>query len=188
MKKTLLTLLCAFAIMVSANAQDKLWKSVSEERLSTLEKFERKTIPSEYKLFNLNFNELKTNLASAPLDSDGITSNVLVSFPNAKGELSQYRIYEAPVMEKGLAEKYPDIKSYIGKGVEDKTATIRFSVTVFGLHVMALSGDEGTFYIDTYTKDLNNYIVYSRKNIRETEGFTCHIEDTPETTLKQNKT
>lgn len=188
MKKTLLSLLCAFAIMVSANAQDKLWKSVSEERLSTLEKFERKTIPSEYKLFNLNFNELKTNLASAPLDSDGITSNVLVSFPNAKGELSQYRIYEAPVMEKGLAEKYPDIKSYIGKGVEDKTATIRFSVTVFGLHVMALSGDEGTFYIDTYTKDLNNYIVYSRKNIRETEGFTCHFEDTPETTLKQNIT
>ncbi len=91
-------------------------------------------------------------------------------------------------MEKGLAEKYPDIKSYIGKGVEDKTATIRFSVTVFGLHVMALSGDEGTFYIDTYTKDLNNYIVYSRKNIRETEGFTCHFEDTPETTLKQNIT
>ena len=73
--------------------------------------------------------------------------------------LENYQIYEAPVMEAGLSNKYPNIKSYSGKGVENPLETIRFSMTDFGLHVMSLSGNSGTFYIDTYTKDLNNYIV-----------------------------
>ena len=66
-------------------------------------------------------------------------------------------------MEKGLADRYPDIKSYIAIGIDNPTVRLRFSVTLFGLHVMSTSSDEGTYYIDTYTKDLNNYIVYNRK-------------------------
>lgn len=177
MKKLLLALLFVFTAVLTTTAQDKLWRAVAEERLSALEKFERKTIPSDYKLFSLNFNQLKADLTSAPLDWEGTTSNTLISFPNAKGELTLYRVYEAPVMEKGLSDKFPGIKSYIGKGIEDQTATLRFSVTLFGLHVMAISGTEGTFYIDTYTKDLNNYIVYSRKNTQPAGDFVCHVQD-----------
>ena len=45
-------------------------------------------------------------------------------------------------------------KVYLGKGIEDPTATMRFSITEFGLHAMILSGTSGTTYIDTYTSDL----------------------------------
>lgn len=134
-------------------------------------------MPVQYDLYALNFEAMKNQLQNAPLDSSNIKSDVIIPFPNSNGEIQNYRIYEAPVMEKGLSDKFPDIKSYSGQGIEDPSASIRFSTTIFGLHVMSLSGKLGTFYIDTYTKDLNNYIVYSRKNISNSRTFSCLYQD-----------
>lgn len=130
----------------------------------------------EYKLYNLDFNGLKAQLEQAPSENAGY-SNVVVDFPNQNGELTSYRIFYAPVMEQGLADRYTDIKSYIGVGVQDPSASIRFSTTIFGLHVMSLSGKTGTFFIDTFTKDLNNYIVYGRNNISSTRMFSCDFQE-----------
>ena len=44
--------------------------------------------------------------------------------------------YEAPVMEKGLADKFPNLKTYTGKNIKNPAEAIRFSITVFGLHMM----------------------------------------------------
>ena len=137
---------------------------------------DRATLPRQYKLYNLDFNSLKSQLDQAPSENAGY-SNVIVDFPNQNGELTSYRIFYAPVMEQGLADRYTDIKSYIGVGVQDLSASIRFSTTIFGLHVMSLSGRTGTFFIDTYTKDLNNYIVYGRNTISSTRMFSCGFHD-----------
>ncbi|MCG2612170.1 M12 family metallo-peptidase [Flavobacterium sp. SM15] len=179
MKKTLLVSILALSCW-NGFSQSKLWNKTSEEKVAVLSKFERMSNPDKFELFSVNFSELKNALSTAPLDTSGITSNTVVSFPDYTGKISNYVIYEAPVMEKGLSDKYPDIKSYVGKGIEDKTATIRFSTSLFGLHVMMTSGEAGTYYIDTYTKDLNNYIVYSRKDIKNTRTFSCMVEDSPE--------
>lgn len=179
MKKTLLVSILALSCW-NGFSQSRLWSKTSEEKVAVLSKFERMSNPDKFELFSVNFSALKSALSNAPLDTSGITSNTVVSFPDYTGKISNYVIYEAPVMEKGLSDKYPDIKSYVGKGIEDKTATIRFSTSLFGLHVMMTSGEAGTYYIDTYTKDLNNYIVYSRKDIRNTRSFSCMVEDSPE--------
>src|SRR5690606_16711701 len=167
MRKTLLIVILTF-FSLNSFAQRNLWSKITEDKLSNMEKFERDSRPSKYELFHLDFSNLKNVLLTAPLDVSGIESNTVITFPDYTGKMSNYIVYEAPVMEEGLAERYPEIKSYVGKGVDDKTATIRFSVTLFGLHVMMTSGEAGTYYIDTYTKDLNNYIVYSRNNISST--------------------
>jgi subtilisin-like proprotein convertase family protein len=185
MKKNLLLALTLLLSITSGFSQDKLWKKVTDEKLNLHEKMERASNPAKYDLYSLDFNALKSQLQSAPLDSEGRTSNVVVTFPIANGKTMNYSIYEAPIMEKELANKFPDIKSYIGKGIEDPTATIRFSTTLFGLHVMAISGDAGTFYIDTYTKDLNNYIVYNRKDLIGSRSFSCQVEDDHEKVAEQ---
>ncbi|WP_313804779.1 reprolysin-like metallopeptidase [Flavobacterium sp.] len=188
MKKILLTLSMTF-LTVAGYSQSSLWTKTTKERVGTLEKFERATQPNQFELFHLNFNQLKNQLVNAPLDLSGEVSSVNVMFPDYTGKLSNYAIYEAPVMEKGLADQYPDIKSYVGKGLDDKSATIRFSVTSFGLHVMMTSGEAGTYYIDTYTKDLNNYIIYSRKDLNKPSGFSCHLDASEsETTDKHTET
>lgn len=180
MKKLLLLTTLGLFSITGVFAQGKLWNKVTEEKVALQTKMEKASMPMKYDLYSLDFNALKAQLRTAPLDSDGIASNTVISFPTPGGKAMDYVIYEAPVMEKGLADRYPDIKSYVGKGVQDPTATIRFSTTIFGLHVMAVSGEAGYFYIDTYTKDLENYIVYNRKDLAGSKSFSCQVEDDAE--------
>jgi subtilisin-like proprotein convertase family protein len=175
MKKLLLTLFIGLFFLLKGNSQS-LWTNTTEARVNLLSKMDRATMTREYKLYNLDFNGLKAQLEQAPSENAGY-SNVVVDFPNQNGELTSYRIFYAPVMEQGLADRYTDIKSYIGVGVQDPSASIRFSTTIFGLHVMSLSGKTGTFFIDTFTKDLNNYIVYGRNNISSTRMFSCDFQE-----------
>ncbi|MGK4566777.1 reprolysin-like metallopeptidase [Flavobacterium sp. 3HN19-14] len=117
---------------------------------------------------------MKTQLAAAPSRNSHITSNVLMSFPTPEGGFETFRIYEASIMASDLAARYPEIQAYIGVGVDNRYASIRFTTTIFGLHVMRYAA-EGTSYIDTYTKDLKNYIVYSRESLPDPEGFSCQV-------------
>ena len=149
-------------------------------------KFDRATVPTEFNLYSLDLNAFKSLLQNAPNDQSGITSNVVVPFPNSNGVIENYIVYDAPVMEEGLAIKFPGIKSYIAKGIDNPKTTLRFSVTDFGLHAMSVSGDLGTYYIDTYTKDLNNYIIYNRKNITSPRSFGC-LTNESEFSLDQGK-
>ncbi len=171
MKKNLLFTISAVLIFVSSFGQSALWNKTTEDRVKNLSKMDRATMPREYKLFSLDFNALKAQLQQAPSENAG-SSSVIVDFPNQNGEFTSYRIFNAPVMEAGLANRYPDSKSYTGVSV-DGTSSIRFSTTIFGLHVMSLTGTAGTYYIDTYTKNLENYIVYGRNNISRSTFFTC---------------
>ncbi len=172
-------LLLLFTVFIFSNSfgQNDLWTKVSEESTKSLKKTERASMPSKFELYSLNLDVLKSRLSRAPLDSNGTSSNLIIAFPNPNGELADYKIYEAPIMEQGLANKFPDLKTYIGKNVKNPVETIRFSVTLFGLHVMSYSGDEGSFYIDTYTKDLKNYILYRRQDITATKSFHCDVID-----------
>ena len=184
MKKLLLLLfLLTFGFGNSYGQQ--LWKSVANERAIVGERADRVSEPREFKLYALDLNVLKAKLSNAPSRTQTLQSNVVVAFPNYKGELQQFRIFEASVMDAELSAKHPDIKSYVGKGIDDPTATIRFSVTLFGLHTMTFSGKSGVSYIDTYTKDLKNYIVYSRATLTTTNTFECNVTDKPEDLLAE---
>ena len=176
MKKNLLFTISAVLVFVTGFSQNSLWNKTTEDNVRLLNKMDRSSMPRKYELFSLDFASLKLQLQQAPLENQA-QSNVIIDFPNPEGKLMSYRIYEAPVMEAGLANRYPDIKSYIGSGVEDPSASIRFSTTIFGLHAMSLSGNSGIYYVDTYTKDLNNYIVYSRNNVSSVYSFECLVND-----------
>ena len=184
MKKIFLITIFSVFLFVNSYGQSAFWKQVPKERVSKVHKMERVSTPEQYKLFRLNLSALKEQLLEAPLDTNGSMSNVIVDFPNPDGKLDHYRIYEAPIMEEALANKYPDIKSYMGKGIDDPTATIRFSLTLFGLHTMTTSGDKGTSFIDTYTKDLKDYIVYNKSDVQTTRNFKCLVENTAEVPLE----
>ena len=170
-------LLLSIFICFNSFGQNALWNKVSEDATKSLTKMDRGSMPSKYELYSLNLDLLKSLLLRAPLDTTTSSSNVIIAFPNPNGELEEYKIFEAPIMEKGLADKFPNLKTYIGKSIKNPAETIRFSITVFGLHVMSLSGENGTFYIDTYTKDLSNYIVYKRQNITASKSFHCDVID-----------
>ena len=173
MKKLLLLL--AVLLTVSGFGQSNLWQKLDSKDVVGLEKLPRESNPTKYQLYSLNFNELKNVLASAPKRLSGEVSNVIVAFPNAEGELQNFRIYEASVMHPDLAARHPEIQSYVGKGIDDRTATIRFSTTLFGLHTMTFAADKSASYIDPYSKDLNHYMVYSKSDLTTNRVFECGV-------------
>lgn len=181
MKKSLLFSLLAIVLVFSGHAQNPRWNAVPAVRLEQAPKVDRDSQPMEFKLFHVDYNELKAKLAQAPSRDSGVESNVVVQFPAPNGELNRFKIYEASVMHPELAARYPEIQSYVGQNLDAPAETIRISTTIFGMHMMASTAN-GTYYIDPYTKDLSNYIVYEKSKLKTTRVRQCLVEDTPEST------
>ncbi len=171
-KKLLVTFLTIF-VFANSYSQKNLWTSVSKERLTSLEKLKRDSTPTEFLVYSLDVQAIKLQLQQAPLEG---VSNVIIQFPGADGKMTSFKMYQSEVMHPDLAARYQDIKTYVGQGIEDSTAAIHISTTIFGLHAMTLSGKATTAYIDPYTTDLNNYIVYSKDKLFSTRSFTCSVE------------
>jgi subtilisin-like proprotein convertase family protein len=171
MKKNLLLI----AILLTASnsfSQSAIWKKITRNEV-TSPVLERESNSSEFLLYSLNMEVLKEKLGTAPSRNVGQESNIVIAFPNPNGEMQNFKIYEASIMHPELATKHPEIQSYVGFGLEDKTAIIRFSTTIFGLHTMTFSGKTGTSYIDPYSKDLENYMVYSKSSLTTSRQFSC---------------
>lgn len=174
-KKLFLNLVLIFTIGL-VNAQNSLWTKTSASRLAPLQKFERASTPKQATFYTLNYEAMKTLLQTAPTrDFSGAISSTIVSFPNANGTLEQFSIYESSVMAPELASKHPEIQSYVGQGITNRSAKIYLTTTVFGFHGMVLS-DKGTYYIDPFTTNLEGYIVYNKASLTATKAFTCYNE------------
>ncbi|KAA1242834.1 reprolysin-like metallopeptidase [Aquimarina sp. RZ0] len=180
--KTNLSLLILCLILVSpkvlAQQRTEIWKSVSSQKTSTKEKQVRKTTPAKFQLFSLETEKLKSVLKNAPSRSLQKTSDIILELPTKDGILKKFKIFEASVLSKELGYKFPDIKSYVGQGIDDPTATARFSISKIGFHGMIFSGKHGAIFIDPYTKDKKEYISYAKADLPALEeGFTCLVED-----------
>ncbi|RYD85268.1 MAG: hypothetical protein EOP54_31455, partial [Sphingobacteriales bacterium] len=171
--------LCLLAFAISTlQAQTTAWTKQNADALAGRPLLERASTPLAYHVFSLNLEALKQQVQTAPLRVAGVTSSVIVSFPDAEGQLKNYRIYNAPVMQRNIAAQHQDIQSYAGVGVENPAETIRFSITQFGLHNMTFAPGQ-TSYTDPYTTDLNYYIVYKKQDLMTARTFRC---GTPATT------
>ncbi|HZG59307.1 MAG TPA: zinc-dependent metalloprotease family protein [Anoxybacillus sp.] len=77
-----------------------------------------------------------------------------------------------------LAAKYPDIKSYVGQGIENPDSTVYFSVSPLGLSSMEIYGDKSAVFIEPYTKDLSTYVVYRKSDKKDNlNKFECTVID-----------
>ena len=126
----------------------------------------------------LNVGALKNILAHAPLEDTPEADNapVILRLPTPEGRFARFRVVESPIMEKGLAEKFPEMKTYLGQGIDDPAATLRADWTEQGFHAQVLT-PEGSFWIDPYTR--GNLIVYSsyhKDGLRDVHGFHCFTE------------
>lgn len=138
---------------------------------------ERKSQAAKQKLYSLDLNGLKTNLANAPqrFSSD---ETLVLKFPDADGKLRNYVVQEASVLAPELQAKFSDIRSYIGWEKGNSQNTIRFSVTpTDGINIMYFDGWKVS-YLDTYTQDLSTYTVYKREDLAPNpEKFNCRFDE-----------
>lgn len=115
---------------------------------------------TNYRLVELNGSVLRQALANAPLEfkEDAKRKTVIISLPVPDGRLWRFRIEESPIMSPNLAAKFPEIKTYSGQGIDDPSATLRFSWDPTGLKAFVLS-PQGSFNVFPYLEKNDRYYL-----------------------------
>ncbi|MDN3693254.1 M12 family metallo-peptidase [Chryseobacterium tructae] len=173
MKKQLLMMGMLVLSGVSSAQTDRLWSRRSQEDSASVHE-NMKNINNP-RIFHLDINGLKNALARTPKRATE-KSQVIISLPNSSGTMARFRVTENSNFDPELAAKYPDIKSYIGQGLEDQSSTVYFSISSLGLSSMEIYGDKSAVFIEPYTKDLSKYAVYKRSDKKnELNDFECKV-------------
>lgn len=135
----------------------------------------RVIIPEKYRTVTLDINAITAFLATLPTEEVAFTNRnntPILALPMPDGSVAEFNVWESKVMEPGLANNFPTIKTYAGQGITDKYATIRLDITEMGFHAMILSAQNGSVFIDPYNQvDINNYIVYYKKDFVSKKAF-----------------
>ena len=102
--------------------------------------------------------------------------NVIIDLPMPDGSFQKFMFWESPTMEPELQDKFPEIRTYTGQGIDDPYATLKFDFTPQGFHAQILSPN-GRVFIDPYSMgDINNYISYYTKDyIKVNDDFKCEV-------------
>ncbi len=183
----LIFLIFSSVFSISAQESDELWSKTTVSTKTGITKKIRKSNPSTSNIYDLNISLLKSKLANAPKRNGRLDNSIaIVSFPNGSGTLERYEVFEASIMEEGLQNRFPSIRSYVGKNIDNPSSTIRFSVTTMGLNALILNNAEGAVYIEPYTTDAKSYMVYFSKNLPPSEPFDCGVDEVNQTFDRQD--
>ena len=161
-----------------AMSQSKtLWQRQSIDN-TTRVKSSKQNLPKTH-TFSLNIEGLKQALINVPKRGKFTkSSNVIATFPNEDGTFENFRIVEASVLSPELQERYPNIKSYAGQGIDDPSAVIRFSISPLGFQSMKLSANKPATFIEALTKNGSHYAAFKRADkINFNDDFECSVTE-----------
>ena len=181
MKKQLLLIIFAFlTINFGFSQTDKAWKTHEGGEISVLKSANRESFPQEFKLMQLDLTVLKSSLNNVSDRTALNRNNVVISIPNADGKLERFQVYEASNFDAELQAQFPQIRSYVGAGIDDKYAVLRMSLDPRGIQTMVLRAGKPAEFMEPYSQDGKIYAVYSSSRKRGKLPFTC---STPEQVL-----
>ncbi|MDI9308722.1 MAG: hypothetical protein QM535_00800 [Limnohabitans sp.] len=170
-----------FLSFITCKSQEKTnyWTAADSKKgkITLHQNSKRVNFPKEFKLFKLDLNTLKNKLFTI-VDNKNSTEIII---PNTKGEFEKFEITETSSFSPELQAKFPNIRSFGGKGVSDKFATIKLSYSPNGVQASIFRADKESEFIDIYSKDGTIYAVTNKSN--KDPNWKC---DTPAPTDKVN--
>lgn len=128
-----------------------------------------KNFPDKYSIYNINAIGIKNQLKG---------KSKKIQLPNANGVLKTFVIRETSNFSNKLASKFPEIKSYTATGIDNPTDFAKISLGTDGFHAVVFSANGKTIYIDPYSKDNTDVIVYKTSDLKnEDKAFKCEVEE-----------
>ncbi|MBP7973499.1 MAG: propanediol utilization protein, partial [Kaistella sp.] len=76
--------------------------------------------------YSLDLNAMRSKLANAQ-ETGSNAVPVEIKLPTLNGKIERFAVYSSPVVVKSIADRY-QLGSYVGVGIDDPTAIVRFSV------------------------------------------------------------
>ena len=170
------------SLSFSVFAQNSFFTPISETAIS-LTNHKRVIIPNKYNTVKADVNQLKNFLWSLPSEKNmGYRNSApVIELPMPDGSLATFHVWESSLMEPGLEAKFPEMRTFLGQGITDPYATIRFDYNpYFGFSAQILSAVSGRIFIDPYARgDVNNYISYFTNDFNRTLPFNCGVLENP---------
>jgi hypothetical protein len=152
-------LLAAFLFVpFTAFANAQIWNSVSNK--GDLDSGLSRT-------FSADDTALRQLLNSAPRQHSG--QSIEINLPMPDGQLARFELFESSIMEDGLADKFPELKSFKVYGIDDPSASGRIDISPSGLRGM-LQTSKGRVFIDPVA---NFYRVKTRQRNDFNGSFQC---------------
>ncbi len=177
-KGLLLTAIFAMGLSFAFAQAERFWSANEESKgsITTDKAVARLAYPKEFKLFNLNTNALRKELFSI-VDSKSSKSVTTIYLPNAAGAMEAFEVVEASNFEPDLQGQFPEIRAYSGKGITDKFATLKLSISPVGMQTMVFRTDKDNEFIEPYSADHNVYSVYSSHRAKGNLPWTCSTDE-----------
>ena len=161
--------------IVSAQ-QNKYWNAHSgTQGIVTDKSVARLSFPKKFKLFDLNLQSLKQDLFTVVDNASSHT--VVISLPNVDGQLEQFEMVEASNFEPALQARFPEIRAFSGKGITDKYATLKLSISPQGIQTMLFRTDKPNEFIEAYSQDHTVYAVFVSQRQPGQLPWACSTED-----------
>ncbi|MFZ1785937.1 MAG: reprolysin-like metallopeptidase [Ferruginibacter sp.] len=178
MKKILLlSFLLVLISTLGFSQSDKFWSANTDLKSSivTDKAVARQSFPKAFKLFNLNIEPLRQELFS--IVDRSAKRKTVISLPNAEGNFEQFEVYEASNFEPVLQARFPEIRAFSGKGITDKAATLKLSISPQGIQTMVFRTDKQNEFIEAYSKDHSVYAVFVSQRQKGQLPWTCSTDD-----------
>lgn len=175
MKKIITTLFCGL-MSTAAFAQ---WSPTSMQGKKIREASNVKSF------YSLDLNAMRSTLAKAQETGKNSVA-VEVNLPTMDGKMQKFAVYSLPVVVKSLADRY-QLGSYVGVGIDDPTAYVRFSVAPNDFQSMMLRNGQYEF-IEPQNTDKSVYGVHPKTNKSEADkAFVCATSEAPLTKKEIDK-
>ena len=173
--------LLIIASSMAVFGQDAVWSPVKNgSDIEAKRSVHRISFPRQFKLFSLNRPGLEQRLFSV-VDRAGAPT--IISLPNSDGGIERFEVFEASNFEPELQAQFPNIRAYSGRGITDRYATVKLSISPEGVQGTVFRTASGlidpvgrTEIIEQYSNDGSVYAVFASESVSGEFPWVC---DTP---------
>jgi hypothetical protein len=136
-RTTFFTLIALILTTISFSQSNRFWIShnPNDKIINKDKAVARLAFPIDFKLFDLNSIPLRQQLFTI-VGNQAASRSTIISLPNADGGIEEFEVFEASNFESDLQAQFPEIRAYLGKGITDRYATLKLSVSPQGIQTM----------------------------------------------------
>lgn len=104
----------------------------------------------------------------------GTATKNSISLPHVEKGLTEFEIWDAPIMEQGLADKYPHIRTFLIQNTADPSEHGRLTLTSNGMRAYITSA-QGSYFIYPDNNEESTYAVFKKSDRINHDDFRCEV-------------
>ncbi len=175
--KIFLAILIVSSSSFQLAGQTPYWSQHNESSRVTPDKaVARQSFPKEFKLFDLNTDPLRQQLFSI-VGTTASRHSTVITLPNANGGFEQFEVYEASNFDPALQARFPEIRAYSGKSLQNGADMLKLSISPRGIQTMVFRTNGPNEYIEPYDADHLVYAVFKSHRQKGGLPWVCSTPD-----------